>query len=186
MLARRKLFRTQALKHYAQNRQKDILPGFVTPPVFLCLWLLLLLIGAAAFFAWQERVPTSIQALGVVLAQPHEPATALLFVPSDSSTSIAVGQQLTFQVNATGQQFQASVTSVDSGPVTPQEARARYALTGDAQFVVTQPSMVVHLAFTPQQASQVADHLSITAQIQVGSRSLLSMLPGLLGSAFGG
>ncbi len=186
MLARRRLFRTQALKHYEQNKQKDILPGFVTPPVFFCLWLLLLIIGAATFFAWQERVPTYTQALGIVLVQQSESATALLFVPSGSTASIAAGQKLTLQVNATGQQFEASVTSVDPGSTTPDEARARYALTGDTQFIVTQPSMVVHVNFTPQQASQVGDHLSISAQIQSGSRSLLSMLPGLLGNAFGG
>ena len=186
MLARRKLFRTRALTHYAQNKQKDILPAFVTPPVFLCLWILLLISGAATFFAWQEHVPTYTQVQGIVLAPPHEPATALLFVPSGSVTSIPAGQAITFQVNVTGQQFQASVTSVDAGPITPGAASTHYALTGDTQFVITQPSLVVHLNLTPQQARQVVDHVRITAQLQVGSRSLLSLLPGLFGNAFGG
>lgn len=186
MLAKRRLFRTQALKHYAQNKQKDILPGFVAPPIFLMLWLLLLIIGAATFFAWQEQVPTYTQALGVVIEQQSELATVLLFVPSGSVTSIAVGQEITLQVNVTGQQFQASITSVDPSSITPENADAHYALTGDTRFVITQPSTVVHIDLTPQQAGQVADHMSVSAQIQTGSHSLLSMMPDLLKNAFGG
>lgn len=186
MIGKRRLFRTQALAHYAQNKQKDILPGFVTPPVFLCLWLLLLLIGATTFLAWQERVPTYIQVRGIILEQQHEPVTALLFIPSGSVTNMAVGQEITLQVNALAYQFQARVTSIDPGAITPNEASSQYGLTGDAKLVITQPSTVAHVNLTPQQASQVIDHLSITAQIQVSSRSLLSLLPGLLGNAFGG
>lgn len=186
MLAKRRLFRTQALKHYVQNKQKDILPGFVAPPVFLMLWLLLLIIGAAVFFAWQEQVPTYTQALGVVIEQQNGPATVLLFVPSHSATSMVAGQVITLQVNVTGQQFQASIASVDLGSITPEDADAQYALTGDTRLVITQPSTVVHIDFTPQQASQVVDHMSVSAQIQTGSRSLLSMMPDLLKNAFGG
>jgi len=186
MLAKRKLFRTQALKHYTSNKQKDILPNAVTPPIFLMFWLILLIIGVALFFSWQERVPTYTQALGIVLEQPNQPATALLFLPPVSATQLAVGQQLTFQVNVTGQKFQAGVTSISSDPITPESAIIQYGLTGDTQFVIDQPSLVVAINLTPQQAQQVVDHLSIVAQVQVGSRSLLSMLPGLLGNAFGG
>jgi hypothetical protein len=186
MLAKRKLFRTQALKHYTQNKQKDILPTFVAPPIFLLFWLLLLIIGVALFFSWQERVPTYTQALGIVLEQPNQPATALLFLPPASATNLAVGQQLTFQVNITGQKFQSDVTSISSDPITPENAIAQYGLTGDTQSVIDQPSLVVAINLTPQQTQQVVDHLSIVAQIRVGSSSLLSMLPGLLSNAFGG
>ncbi|HET8839889.1 MAG TPA: hypothetical protein VFN35_00420 [Ktedonobacteraceae bacterium] len=185
MLARRKLFRTQALKHYAKNRQKDILPGFVTPPVFLCLWFLVLIIGAATFLAWQERIPTYSQAPGVILVQQNEPA-ALLFVPADAATGITIGQELILQVNATGQHIQARIASVDPDLITPEAARAQYGLTGDTQFIITQPSSVVHINLSPAQASQLVDQLSITAQIQTGARSLLSMLPALFKNAFGG
>jgi hypothetical protein len=186
MMEKRRLFRTQALKHYEQNKQQDILPGFVTPPVFLMLWLLLLIIGAATFFAWQEQVPTYTQALGVVLEQQNQPATVLLFVPSDSAINISVGQKMTLQVNTTGQQFQASVTSVDPSFITPKDADARYHLTGDTALVITRSSLVVHVDLTQQQASQVGDHMSISAQLQIGSRSLLSTMPDLLKNAFGG
>lgn len=185
MMEKRRLFRTRALKHYAQNKQKDILPGFVAPPVFLMLWLLLLIISAATFFAWQEQVPTYTRAQGIILEQRNQPATALLFVPSDSTITITPGQQLILQANATGQQFQASVTSVDPGSITPKEAETKYHLTGDTAFVVTQSSLVVHIHFTAQ-ASPVVDHMNINAQLQTGSCSLLSMMPELLKNAFGG
>lgn len=186
MTSRRQLFRTQALKHYAQNRQKDILPAFVAPPAFLFLWILLLLAVIGTLFAWQEHVPTYVQTAGILLEQQNTPATALLFVPSNSSTNVAVGQKITIQVNVTGQRFNARVALIDQGQITPEVARIRYALIGDARFVITQPSIVVHLSFSPPQAAQVVDHSSISAQIQVGLRSLLSLLPGLFRSALGG
>ena len=186
MFARRKLFRTQALQHYAQNKQKDVLPSFVAPPVFLFLWILLLLSVVAVAFAWQERIPTYVQSTGVILEQQGEPATVLLFVPISSGANIRSGQTVSLQANTTGQQFTARVTSVDADAITPDAARAQYQLTGDTLFMITQPSLVVHLAITGQQATQAFDRLSVTGLIQVGSRSLLSLLPDLVKNAFGG
>lgn len=186
MLTRRKLFRTQALRHYAENKQKDILPSFVAPPVFLFLWILLLLTIAALIFAWQERIPTYVQSTGIVLESQGTPATVLLFVPVSSAATIQSGQKVTLQVDATGQQFTASVAFVEPGTIAPDAARAHYQLAGDTLFAITQPSLVVHLNLTESQATQVIDHLSVTGLIQAGSRSLLSLLPDLLRNAFGG
>lgn len=186
MFARRKLFRTQALEHYAQNRQRDILPSFVAPPVFLFLWILLLLSIAALVFAWQERVPTYVPSTGIILEQQDASATALLFVPASSAVNIQDGQIITLQADATGQKFTASVAAVDRDAITPDAARAQYQLMGDAQFAITQPSFVVHLNLTEQQAALAVDRLSVTGLVQVGSRSLLSLLPDLLRNAFGG
>lgn len=186
MFARRKLFRTQALQHYAQNKQKDILPSFVAPPVFLFLWILLLLSVVAVVFAWQERIPTYVHFAGIILEQQGEPATVLLFVPASSAANIQSGQAVSLQANATGQQFTARVTAVDADAITPDAARAQYQLTGDALFVITRPSLVVHLVVTGQQTAQALDRLSVTGLVQVGSRSLLSLLPDLVKNAFGG
>ena len=186
MLAKRQLFRTQALEHYARNRQRDVLPMFITPPTFLFLWCFLLITGSATFFAWQEHVPVYAQVLGIILVPAKGSPTALLFAPPGSTSDITVGQTLPFQVSATGQQLRGSVTSIDARSTSPEEARARYTLTGDAQWLITRPATVVHLTLTPQGAAQFVDHLSISAQVQVGSRSLLTMLPDLLGNAFGG
>ena len=35
----RPLFREHALQHYLQKREKDILPHFVSPPIFVCAWI---------------------------------------------------------------------------------------------------------------------------------------------------
>src|SRR5436305_14584576 len=100
MITKRKLFRTQALKHYAQNRQKDILPNFISPPIFLLLWILLGIVVAAVILVCQEHIPTNTNVTGVILAdQSRSTATALLFVPSGSPVKVKAGQQIVLHVN---------------------------------------------------------------------------------------
>lgn len=186
MFTRRTLFRTQALRHYAQNRQKDILPSFINARVFLVLWSVLLLTFVALVVAWRVSVPVYAHPSGILLEGPDETTTALLFVPASADLSIQVGQEVALQVNVSGQQFMGSVASVDRRVMEPGEARAYYHLTGDAQFVVTRPSFIVHLAINMHASAQVADHVSVAGMLQTGSRSLLSLLPDLLANAFGG
>lgn len=191
MMTKRKLFRTQALKHYAQNRQKDILPQFISPPVFLLLWILLGIVVAAVVFAWQEQVPTYINNVqGIVFVdQSGSTATVLLFVPPDQPGSIAVGDPISLQIPVTQQKLTSMITFVNSSPITADVADTQYNLMGDALLASKQPSIVivvVHFNLTPQQITLVSNGLDIDAQVQVGSSPLLLSLPGLLKGAFGG
>jgi hypothetical protein len=51
--SQRPLFREHAMQHYLQKREKDILPHFVSPPVFVCAWILLsLAVAVGLLVAW--------------------------------------------------------------------------------------------------------------------------------------
>lgn len=64
----RSIFRTDAIRRYAQDQSKAILPRFVCPRTFLYLWILLgLLLLVATYVVWVARGP----ALG-----PHDPTSA--------------------------------------------------------------------------------------------------------------
>ena len=182
MATKRKVFRTQALKHYAQNRQKDILPQFISLPIFLLLWILLGTVVVAVFLAWQETIPIYTNVSVVILVdQSKSTATGLLFVPSNTPAKIEAGQQITLQVKLTGQPFTTNVAFIDFSAITPDAARAQYHLTGDSWLAIQEPSIVVHVYFTPEQAREMkTDKLNVDTQLQVGSRSLLSSLLDLL------
>ena len=186
MLSQRRLFRAQALEHYAKSREKDVLPRPAAPPVVLVLWGLLGLLVAATILAWQARVPTYALARGVLMQQANGGAMAIIFVPATTTLHVQAGQPIEVQFNVTGQQFNATIATVEPEVLTPEAARARYALTGDLMFVITQPSVVVTAQFQSAGAATLVAGSSLSAEIQVGSRSVLSSLPDLLQGVVGG
>jgi hypothetical protein len=46
------IFREDAVRHYAQGREAAVLPRFVSPPTFRCLWAMLALLLAGGVVAW--------------------------------------------------------------------------------------------------------------------------------------
>lgn len=192
MTPRRQIFRQQALNQYVQGREKAILPRSVAPPVFLCLWALLGLALTAIILAWQIHVPTSVEAGGVltqngqITPQANGEVLAMLFVPLTPSMEVPIGQTVSLQLPATGEQLTATIQSIAPGVITPGDARQRYGLTGDLAFTITQPSLVVMASLPTSLPADVAAGRSISAQIQVGSRSALSLLLDLLRGIVGG
>jgi hypothetical protein len=186
MTSRRQFFRKEALEHYARSREKDILPRSVAPPVFLFFWILLGLLLAATLLAWQVQVPTYAAASGFIAQdgqpgiQPAGETQAVLFVPADLSPTLRAGQSLTLEVALTGQTLAGTITTVRPGVITPDAARQQYALTGDLALVITQPSVVVTLNLGAALPQGIFAGNSLIAQVQVGTRSVLSLLPDLL------
>lgn len=186
MVAKQRLFRAQALQEYARRREKDILPRMVRPPVLLFCWLLLGLLLVATLLAWQKQVAILVEAAGVMVqegqAAPPEAgqAAAILFVPASASLHISVGQPITVQLTGQAEPLRTTISSVAPGVLTPEAARQQYGLTGDLAWVVTQPSVVVTIILSTDLPAPALAGRSVHAQIQVGSQSLLSLLPDLL------
>src|SRR5215510_1752809 len=53
----RSIFRPEALRRHAQSKEQAVLPHYIRPPLFLCLWLLLGLFVAAGGLALNVQVP---------------------------------------------------------------------------------------------------------------------------------
>src|SRR5216683_1856255 len=62
----RPIFRENALKHYMQNREKTVLPRFISPPITILLWCLLGLLLLSACVAWLWRVPVYLNEIGEI------------------------------------------------------------------------------------------------------------------------
>jgi hypothetical protein len=192
MAGRQPFFRPQALARYAERREHTILPRLVAPPVFVCCWALLGLLLLAMLLVWQVQVPRSTVASGVLQsASPGQQRganwmDALLFVPANPAPELHVGQAITLEVVLTGERFSGTMATVGSGVLRPEEARQRYALTGDLALLITQPSVVVQVAVGPTLPVDAVEGLSISAQVPVGATSLLALLPHLLSGLLGG
>lgn len=64
------IFRSNAIKHYMQGREKHEFPRFVSLPITILLWVLLVLFVAATMLVWSEQVPTYAAVQGIVVVQP--------------------------------------------------------------------------------------------------------------------
>jgi hypothetical protein len=188
---KRTIFRDKALQQYEQSRNKTVLPRYVSPPVFVFLWVLLALLAIAGVAAWLGQVPTYVAASGVVLEpgsttqQGSDEAVAVVFVPATPSLKLRPGLPIQLQIGSTGPQLTTTIATVAPGVVSPSEARAQYALGGVAAAVITQPSVAVTARLGPGISAQMYAGSIVSAQVQVGTQSVLSLLPGL-GSLFGG
>lgn len=186
MMSRQPLFRAQALRHYVRGREKTVLPRLVAPPVFLCLWLLLGLLLLTTALAWHIQMPRYTRALGALLAVPsaNQHATsavqAILFVPATPTPELHVGAPFTGQIVLTGESFVGTIARVQPEVVTPAQARAQYALTGDLALVITGPSVVVQVRISLPFPVATRAGSSVSAQVQVGEQSLLSWFPDVL------
>lgn len=180
----RSIFRDQAIKGYIERRDKDVLPYLVAPPVFVFLWILLGLLLTAGLLAWLAQVPTYVAGSGVILEQQppstsgqHE-AIALIFFPALSTSQVRAGLPVQVQLGSTGPTLTTKIDQVEPGILSPSAARTRYALDSSVSQLLTQPVVAVEVRLGPTISAQMYARSVVSAQVQVGSRRVLSLLPG--------
>ena len=190
--SKRTIFRSKALQHYAASRQKDVLPRLVSPPVFVFFWILLGLLLVAGITAWLAQVPTYIVASGVVLdrgitqgQQASDEAVAVIFLPASHSLHVQTGQSLLLHIGSTATPLSYRIDRVEPGVLSPSAARKRYGLDSATSQAITEPSIVLTVSLGPAFPTHQYAGSLVSAQIQVGSQRVLSLLPGL-GQLIGG
>jgi len=182
------LFRQQALDYYAQSREKSVLPRIARPPVFLLLWLLLVLAGLAIMLVWLGQVPIYISGTGMIVEQTtlrqqqilHTPV-ALVFLPVTPGQPLQVhaGSPVQLHIGTQGQLLVTSVAQVEPGILSPVEIAQRYAPGSSITARITGPAIVVTIHLSSIFASQIYAGSILTAQVQVGTTSVLSSVLGI-------
>ena len=182
------IFRNNAVKHYMQGRDKDTLPRFISLPIALFLWVLLGLLLVVGLLARYEQIPSYISGRGVVLNSNYAPrsssgeeAVAVAFFAVDQAAHLHVGQSVFVRFASSTQSLKGTILTVDP-VVSPTVAVQRYGLGNDAS-LITQPSAVALIQLDNTSSSLYAGNI-LTANVQVGSRRIISLLPGI-GSLLG-
>jgi hypothetical protein len=182
---KRPIFREVAIQHYMQSRTRDILPRYISPPVFLLLWIFCGLCFSSLCLAWNVRVPTYISGVGAVISAQSTSSKQnnqmiVVFLAADQHANVRPGAPIQLQfssaVNGLGGQ---TVTEVEPTVLSPSEIRKTYLHDERLSLLITQPSVVVIVALKQQSAFHLYEGSIVQAQIQVGSQSLLSMIPGI-------
>lgn len=170
------IFRKEAIEKYSQGRDKNVLPQFVLPPVFVFLWCLLALFISAGITAWLGRVPVYVTGIGVVLDPSSSgniangETTAVIFIPYSPSLRLQAGQPVKMQLGLTGPRITAAIQAVDPHVLSPSKVRKHFLVS------ITDPSVAVTV-LVESQLSLYTGSL-VQAQVEVGSRRLLSLFPG--------
>jgi hypothetical protein len=176
-MANRSIFRSKAVEHYLQSREKTILPLFVAPPVFAFYWLLLGIFLMSGLVAWFGQVPQYTSGSGLISAQSTAvnqdkgQVIVLIFLPASSSARPQPGYSALIQVGPTGPQVNGTVDTIKPGVLSPSEVQKQYA------FKVFTSVIVVSVKLGVQTASNLSVGSPVSAQIQIGSQRLLALFP---------
>jgi hypothetical protein len=206
------IFRSNAIKHYMEGREKHEVPRFISLPITILLWALLTLFVAATLVVWSEQVPIYATTQGIVIAQPAAqssgksvpasekstsvtgksalttvkpaPATimAVFFFPPTQAQHLHTGLPITLNVSSSGQQIKSQLTGIVPGVMSPAALNSLFHL-GNIPLSITQPSVVAVVKLDSTFATKYAGSV-VTGKLQVGSQRLISFLPGV-GSLFG-
>lgn len=180
-MPKRIVFREKALQHYVQQREKTVLPVWVTPPTFLILWLLLGLLGLlllAGLVTELTEVPVTTSGVGIIQADEQQSTapTALIFLPSSHTIALQPNMPVLIQIKNV-EPIKASVTSVVPGLVSPSDARNQIPSGNPCQLSIQGPSVVLTAQLdAPTPPLNIINGGCGIVQIKVGTSRLLPLL----------
>jgi hypothetical protein len=179
------IFRQRAVEKHIQKRERHIILRLVSPPMFVFLWALLALAVAGGALVWTIQEPVVVQGKGVVVEQnavntkTEQKIIVLLLLPTNQQANLKVGQPVRITIgsniifNSTIDQVEKEVMSPTaiSGKYTAQAAPLAQTLSG--------PAVVATAAVEPMSQAQTYLGSQCQVQIQIGSESIVTMLPGI-------
>jgi hypothetical protein len=182
-MADRSIFRETAVDAYRRRFDRDVVPRLRFRLTVACCWVLIAVLLAAALTAWAVRVPRYVSASGVVVTRSADRAgrettrLAIVFAPPRSG-AVRVGQPVRAQIGSSESSVAGAVASVSAGVIGPEAVSIRYRLHGGSA-LPSEPSRVVTVRLRTPLPARAYAGTRVTARIEVGSRRLLAVLPGV-------
>jgi len=175
--AQNSIFRDTAIKHYTQQKKRDILPNFSSIPVAIFLWMLLGSLLATGLVTWRTQVPIYLSGTGIVLGSAAQDTVTLALLAPTSSTRLHAGLTVHLQTGVAGSQFTSRLAGVEAGTTTLASAFA-HARLPVAQTPQMQQRVVIILI--KQNPAVVLEQRSVLlVQVIVGTHSLFSAISGI-------
>ena len=125
-----------------------------------------------------------VSGMGVVIQQntttkPVKQETIVLLILSpDQLANIRVGQPVTITAGPAKSSFTSSIEHVETGVMNPDQVRTQFKLQGTLAQVITGPSAIATVQVAPGTQAMTYLGSQCQAQVQIGSESVLSLLPG--------
>src|SRR5579875_2977943 len=183
----RSIFRERALEKYMRRQELHVILRLVSPPMFLFLWTLLLLSLCAVGLVCSIQMPVMVQGKGVVVqrktgsANNGQEIVVLLLFPPDQQASLKIGQPATISVLSTNIVFHTTIESIEPGIMSPAAISTQINLQLPLTPTISGPAVVALARVQPMAQASAYLGSQCEVQVQVGTESVLSMLPGLSG-----
>lgn len=181
------IFRNNAIKYYMQNKERGVLPRFISWPVTMFMWVLLGLLVVTAFFAWYEQVPMYAQGSGMVLGSGrlvptgNEESFAVLLLQPSQAERLRVGLPVMVHIGSDGLQLSGKIVEIEPNINSLYTLRNRYELHESYTLLMAQPSMVALISLGSAIVATFYAGNTFTAEVRIGSQRVLSLIPGLSG-----
>ncbi len=178
------IFRAEALQHFVEGRERSVLPRFIRPRTFLCLWILLGLFLSALFMTWTTRVPSYVAALSIVSTTDGKPVLYVL-VPAEHSIDLAVGQQIWVRRPESRVVSRTQIVRVEPQILSPAVVRKRFDLSTELihlpiVVVIANVDEILLAANDPLLEAYMGSTAPV--DVEIGSRRVLSLLSGISGN----
>jgi hypothetical protein len=188
----RSIFRAEALRRYAQGRERAILPPIVSPRTFIVLWALLGFLISGVMLAWNTRVPMYASGQAFFVRRPAGLAAAddavvlVALLPPSHQAMLQVGQPLFLDLGLPNQRLRLPIIAIEHPISSPATIQQRFAIPPSAAAAITQPSAVAIARIEPfptdlAPAAYLGSHYPV--DIEIGSQCVLAFVP-LIGHLF--
>jgi hypothetical protein len=141
----RPIFRSTALKHYLQKKERDVFPRLLSPVVFGFYWLLFGLLLLAMGIAWWGEVPV------------YASGSGLLFITTTTATPKTTAQKRVTTRTKIATTATATIPAIATKTVTPKAAVRHAVRAGQGEMQA--------LIFVPVIAGQPVPHLNANTPV---------------------
>lgn len=189
----RRIFRESALNRYNERLERIELPRYASAPWTLLMWLAVLLLLLTTALLLAVRLPEyaagpSVVVDGGILNRKAPGVAVAAFLPTEYASRLSPGQaaEITLPGREAGEEagtLAARVLAVEPAPLSPAAARERYGLDPATGSLLNGPATVA--VIDVELPAELWLGSVGEARIEVGSRSLLSLLPGLVAGETG-
>jgi hypothetical protein len=180
----RSIFRKRALDKYMQRQEQNVVLQLVSPRMFVFLWALLLLAVGAGYLVWSIQEPIVVQGKGVVV-QPKtangktgQAIVVMILLPPDQQANLKVGQPISINITSANITFTSTVQTIEAGVMSPAAITTQLNLPVQLTQTLSGPSVVAVAPVEPMSLAKTYLGSQCEAQVQIGTQSVLSVLPG--------
>lgn len=174
-------YRQKAFARYVEQRDQDILPRLVAPPVFIFFWTLIGLLIIIIGIALSIQVPVYTHGQALIIA-PSEidgnqqaAAMALVVFTPDQLSRLQVGQAVRVYVDAAESPVDTTIATIVPEILSPDEVRSNYQLEDQLAATVRQPSVLAQTDVMPPLTLSLYAGSVLPVEVETGSQRLITL-----------
>lgn len=184
--ANRSIFRKEAIEEYIHEQENKVLLKFVSPRLFLCLWVILGLLSGLGVWLCFAEVPLFVSGQGMIVDQDKmnacqgEMLCIIAFFPPDIQSRLFAGKKLMIKQKNQREWLDQPIVILESEVLSPAEIRKRYHEQAGGMPLPDQPSAVAICRLDSDMHtmhSDLAIEGAFEVRIDAGTRRLGSFLP---------